>query len=464
MISAGHLGEILKVGEAMTTAVAVVGSGYVGTVVAACMASVGHRTIGVEVDEAKLNELAAGRAPFYEPGLERLLSDQVASGRLTFTSNYAEALAEAGVVFLCVGTPSTEDGRSDMAFVEAAAHSIGLVIRPDHVLVTKSTVPIGSGNWLASLVEDAHHEAGGDVGAVRIVSNPEFLREGSAIEDFLYPDRVVLGGSEPAAIDQVAELYRPILEQSFDEGRDDVVPELVVTDLPTAETIKYAANAFLATKISFINEIARMCDAVGASVTDVATAIGLDRRIGPSFLGAGVGWGGSCFRKDLSALSVTARDHGIVPAILDAVIATNDAQVGHVIQKLQRHLGILRGRRIALLGLAFKPGTDDLRDAPSLRLASQLIELGSKVKAFDPIVADVEMSGLATATDAYQLAERADAVVLVTDWPEFVDIDLVKLAAAMRGNLLLDGRNALDPMAVEAAGLIYEGIGRRGLT
>jgi UDPglucose 6-dehydrogenase len=433
--------------------IAVVGSGYVGTVVAACFAHVGHQVVGVEVDPQRLGELQAGRVPFYEDGLEPLLADGLAAGRLRFTDDTSDAMRASDVVFLCVGTPAAPDGRPDMRAVEAAARAAAEASDGRHVLVTKSTVPIGSGSWLLDLVEEASGAQ------LRVVSNPEFLREGSAVDDFLHPDRVVLGSDDPGALALVAETYRPILEQRF-PGGEPALPPLVRTRLATAETVKYAANAFLATKISFINEIANICELVGADVVEVATAIGLDARIGPRFLEAGLGWGGSCFGKDLSALASIAGDYGYQADLLDAVIAVNQRQRALVVEKLQRELKILRGRRIGLLGVAFKPGTDDTRDAPALDLAHRLDRHGATVVGFDPLVDAVPGSPLTLVADPTAVADRADALVVTTDWPELLSLDLPALNERMRGDLFLDARNMFDARTVESAGLRYEAMGR----
>ncbi len=344
-----------------------------------------------------------------------------------------------------------------MSAVAAAAKAIGPHIRDGMALVTKSTVPIGSGAWLGSIIEESHERSVD----FAVVSNPEFLREGSAIDDFLHPDRVVIGSKSTEAIELVTEAYRPILDQSFEGGRPDATPHLVTTGLATAEMIKYAANAFLATKISFINEMAQLCEKVGADVTEVAHAIGLDQRIGDKFLNAGVGWGGSCFGKDLDALAAIARDYGLDPEMLDAVRQVNQRQRLHVVDKLQLHLKTLRGRRVALFGLSFKPGTDDLRDAPAIEIARRLVDLGATVLGYDPIVKEVPgFPELRTTSEAFEAAERADAVVIVTEWPEFAELDMERLAEVMRGDLFFDGRNAIDAATVRAAGLRYEGIGR----
>ena len=440
--------------------IAVVGSGYVGTVMAACLADLGHEVIGVEIDTAKLDMLNAGRAPFFEAGLEERLQAGLAEGRLRFTDDYQDAMDSAEIVFLCVDTPPGNNGHPDMRSVAGAARSIGAAMTTPHIVVTKSTVPVGSGNWLEATIQ-AELRDGVDRSALTVVSNPEFLREGSAVEDFLHPERVVVGGDVPWAVERVAHVYDKVLAQSFPGGDPTRKPALVKTSRATAETIKYAANAFLATKISFINEIANICEWVDADVTEVAHAIGLDSRVGPKFLNAGVGWGGSCFGKDTSALASMAREQGIEPLILDAVRRVNANQRHVIVRKLQNHLRPLRGRRVALLGLAFKPGTDDTRDAPAVTIARNLLDKGVIVRACDPLVSSVpELPELEVLTNTFDAVCDADAVVLVTEWPEFTSIDWSKAADCMRGRVVVDARNGLDPDAVLSAGLVYEGVGR----
>jgi nucleotide sugar dehydrogenase len=437
-----------------------VGSGYVGTVVSACFSKLGHEVVGVEIDPEKLAQLQAGIPPFWEGGLDDLLAEQVGSGNLTFTDDMDAALADADVIFLCVGTPSGTDGHPDMSHVVNAARAIGGSLQGHNVIVTKSTVPIGSGMWLNATIDDALADAA-STATFSVVSNPEFLREGSAIEDFMHPDRIVLGSDDPAAIDLVHRAYQPILDQSFEGGRPDTRPAMVHTGLVTAETVKYAANAFLAAKISFINEISQICERVGADITDVATAIGLDSRIGDKFLNAGIGWGGSCFGKDLDALAAIARDYGLHPRMLDAVREVNRSQRHLIVEKLQAELKTLRGRRVTLLGLSFKPGTDDLRDAPAIDIASRLVQLGATVSAYDPVVkAFDEVPEVWIKDDVYAAVDRADAVVLITEWPEFNDVDYERVSSVMRGDYFLDGRNFLDPRKMSAAGLDYGSIGR----
>lgn len=440
--------------------IAVIGSGYVGTVVAACMAAIGHKVVGVEINEEKLTQLQRGSSYFYEPGLDERLRAGVDSGRLTFTNDFDSAMAESELVFLCVDTPPGENGHPDVTNVAAAARSIGRAMHSPHVIVTKSTVPVGSGNWLTSTIEN---ELPDDVeqDVFSVVSNPEFLREGSAINDYLHPDRIVLGGDSEEAVRLVEQAYGPILDQSFPGGKPDRRPALVTTDRSTAETIKYAANAFLATKISFINEIAEICEWVDADVDEVAHAIGLDSRISAQFLQAGAGWGGSCFGKDVEALAATARAHGQEPLILEAAQRVNQHQRHRLVRKLQQHLRPLRGSRVAILGLAFKPETDDTRDAPAITIARELMDHGAIVRAYDPLVKQIaELPNLQTATDPYSLVDRADAVVLMTEWKELRDLDFHDVANRMRGDLILDGRNAFDADRVRAAGLVYEGMGR----
>ncbi|MGH9075961.1 MAG: UDP-glucose dehydrogenase family protein [Acidimicrobiales bacterium] len=445
----------------MKQRVSVIGSGYVGTVVAACLAHIGHQVVGVESDTAKLAALGAGHVPFYEPGLESLVREGLGNGRLRFSADYGDAMDASDIVFICVGTPPGPDGQPDMTAMASVARSIATNLDRPHILVNKSTVPVGSGRWLASMIEEVSEDRARTRELVQVVSNPEFLREGSAIGDYLQPDRVVLGSDNPAAIATLVDLYEPILAGGRGQhGRVGRVP-VVETDLTTAEMTKYASNAFLATKISFANEMARICVMVGADITEVTAGMGLDRRIGGEFLGAGLGWGGSCFAKDVNALIATALEYGYAPAILQAAVAVNGAQRHLVVESLRLHLKTLRGTRVAILGLAFKPGTDDLRDSPALDLARRLVAAGVFVTAYDPVVPVLPgLAEVAMASDARSAARHADAVVVATEWPEFESLDLVALAGGMRGYLFVDGRNVFDPAAVRAAGLRYVGIGR----
>jgi nucleotide sugar dehydrogenase len=439
--------------------VAVIGTGYVGSVTATCLAVVGHRVCGFDSDPTRADQLAAGQVPFYEPGLAELLRETLASGSLRFTSDPRRALEGAEVVFLCVGTPTGAGGSPDLTQLESAARTLAPFLRNGTVVVNKSTVPVGSADWVRTLLEESLPRDA--TPAFHVVSNPEFLREGSAIEDFLYPDRIVLGGDD-GGVEPVATLYRPILTQAFTAARTGVRPELITTELTSAEMIKYAANAFLATKISFANEIANLCELVGADVRQVLPAIGADRRIGTEFLSAGVGWGGSCFGKDVAALIATGHDYGYSPNLLRASIEVNQLQRAAVIGKLQRDLKILKGRRVALLGLSFKPGTDDLRDAPAIDIARRLTAAGAVVSAYDPVVKQLpaDLAVVRIATDPYDAAHRANAVVLVTEWPEFTELEPARLASVMSGDLLLDGRNVLPEVPFRAAGLRVLGVGR----
>jgi UDPglucose 6-dehydrogenase len=430
--------------------IAVIGTGYVGLVTAAGFAELGSEVWCVDIDAAKIARLRRGEVPIYEPGLEVLLERH--RGRLHFSTELSDALEHARLLFVAVGTPPTHSGDADLSAVHQVVDSMPA---PDgHALVMKSTVPCGTGANVKRIFRER------DKTGFSYVSCPEFLKEGSAVGDFLHPDRVVVGDDRDWAGDAVVELYRPLLGAEHNGGGAGA---LVRTDVASAEMVKLASNAFLATKISFINEIANVCEEVGADVVEVAQGMGLDGRIGPKFLQAGLGYGGSCFTKDVSALKLLAGNSGYHFQLLNAVIEVNELQKRRVVSKLQRHLGELAGRRVALLGLAFKPNTDDMRGASSLVLAARLQAEGAHVRAFDPI-AEAEARKLMPQLDYAQsgpdaLAD-ADAVVLVTEWPEFLELDWREVAAAMRGNLVIDGRNALDGEAVRAAGLLYEGIGR----
>ena len=438
--------------------VAVIGTGYVGAVTSTCMAYLGHSVVGLDSDSVRAGQLNNGQTPFHEPGLPEMLETSLSTGRLRFTDRPAEALSDADFVFLCVGTPPGPDGAPDLSQLESAIQSLAPYLRAGVVIINKSTVPVGSGNWTRTILEDALE--GNRQLAFRVVSNPEFLREGCALDDFLYPDRIVLGGST-SDVARVAELYQPVLNQSFDGGRLGLQPSLITTELASAEMIKYAANAFLATKISFANEISQMCELFGADVREVLPAIGADHRVGKAFLNAGVGWGGSCFGKDVAALISSGQEYGYTPKMLQATVEINKAQRASVVRKLQRELRMLKGRRIALLGLTFKPETDDLRDAPALDIAKRLIAAGALVSAFDPVVKSLsdEYAGVRMADDVYEAASRVDAVVLTTEWAEFRSIDPAGLKRVMRGDLVVDGRNFLPEDSFAGSGLRLVGFG-----
>lgn len=439
--------------------IAVIGSGYVGTVVASCFAWLGHDTVGVEVDKRKLEVLNAGQIPFYEPGLAELVAAGLESCRLRFTDDYPEALSRVDAVFLCVGTPRGRDGSPDMRAIEAAGRAVGMALKEPAIIVTKSTVPVGGAFRIRTIVEETRRR-NGYTPAVSLVHNPEFLREGSAIRDFLHPDRVIVGSDDTGPLQTISRLYQPILDQSFPGGELNRIPGFLATDIITAETVKYASNAFLATKISFINEIACICDLVGANINDVAAGMGFDRRIAPEFLKAGIGWGGSCFGKDLSALIAMARTYGHDPRLLSATMLVNERQRGAAIRHLGIALGSLRDRRIGLLGLAFKPGTDDIRDAPALDLAARLHSLGASVVGYDPVVSSTPWPELTIVADPHTVAAGADAIVLATEWPSFALLNLGDLRRRMRGNVLLDGRSFFNRADAEAAGFRYLTMGQ----
>jgi UDPglucose 6-dehydrogenase len=446
--------------------VCVIGTGYVGLVTGVCLSHIGHDVICVDNNEEKVKLMQSGQSPIYEPGLSELMKSSAESGKLTFTTDLSKGVAHGEILYIAVGTPPLPTGESDTRYVEAVARGIGTHLKDEYkVIVNKSTVPIGSGDWVRMIILDGHKESGSTVEtSFDVISNPEFLREGSAVYDTFNPDRIVLGGNSDKAISMMQDLYQPLVSRKFAE--DQSLPEVpvVVTDLSSAEMIKYAANSFLATKISFINEVANICDRVGADVTQVARGIGLDSRIGGKFLSAGIGWGGSCFPKDVSALVHTADDYNYDSELLKAAIKVNQRQRLLVLEKLQNELKILKGKTIGLLGLTFKPDTDDMRDAPALDLIEQLNRLGARVKAYDPIVSQSGLShGLSNVIiegDAEMLADSCDALVLVTDWKEFLKLDLQKIAKLMNNPLIIDGRNFLDREAVQAAGIRYIGMGR----
>ncbi|MDX6671010.1 MAG: UDPglucose 6-dehydrogenase [Solirubrobacteraceae bacterium] len=422
--------------------IAVIGTGYVGLVTAAGFAELGSEVFCVDVDADKVARLQAGDVPIYEPGLQELVRS--VSDRLHFSTELGPAVERARLLFVAVGTPSTYSGDADLSAVRAVIDA--LPESDERALVMKSTVPCGTGVAIARLLEER-----GRAG-YSYVSCPEFLREGSALEDFRHPDRVVVGDDGGWAGDAVVELYAP------------TGAPVVRTDIASAEMVKLASNAFLATKISFINEIANVCEETGSDVTEVARGMGLDARISPSFLHAGLGYGGSCFPKDVSALKQLAGNTGYHFQLLGAVIEVNELQKRRLVAKLQKHLGDLVGRRVTLLGLAFKPHTDDMREASSLVLAARLQAEGARVTAYDPVAEEQardRMPGVEFADSALDAVGGADAVVLVTEWPEFRELDWIAVREAMQGDLILDGRNALEPAAVRDAGLTYEGVGRR---
>jgi UDPglucose 6-dehydrogenase len=428
--------------------ITVVGVGYVGLVTGTCFADLGNRIVCLDVQEERIANLKKGVLPIYEPGLEEMVARNVKAGRLSFTTSYAEGVKVAEFVFICVGTPSDVDGEADLRYVRAAAESVADVMDHSLIIVNKSTVPVGTGDWVADIVKARQKTPV----PFSVVSCPEFLREGSAITDFMNPDRIVLGSLDREAAESVAHLHLPLRTT------------LVVTDLRTAEMIKYASNAFLATKVSFINEIANICEALGADVKEVATGMGFDKRIGRHFLDAGLGWGGSCFPKDVKALAHMAHEKGRHPQLLRAVMDINADQRRDVVAKLKGIVGDLHGQTIALLGLAFKPNTDDMRDAPSVDIAHMLLSKGARVKGYDPVAMSVAARVLPPSVqlteDAYECARDADAVIIVTEWNEFKQLDLAQLKQVMKQPVIVDARNIYEPAQVKAMGFTYRCFGR----
>jgi UDPglucose 6-dehydrogenase len=470
--------------------VCVIGTGYVGLVTGVCLAHIGHDVVCIDNNQEKVKMMQSGESPIFEPGLSELMAAAIDSGKIRFSIDLGMGVKHGEILFIAVGTPPLPNGSSDTRYVEAVAKGIGAHLDGGYkVIVNKSTVPIGSGDWVKMLVLDGIAQRSRQpelVGAAigegsridrshssrfDVLSNPEFLREGSAVYDTFNPDRIVLGSGSQAAINLMQQLYAPIV------NRQDVgsiggkqlrnehhapVPVLI-TDLGSAEMIKYAVNAFLATKISFINEVANICERVGADVMQVAKGIGLDSRIGGKFLNAGIGWGGSCFPKDVSALVSTAADYGYEAQLLRATIAVNQRQRLIVIDKLQQVLKILKGKTIGLLGLTFKPDTGDLRDAPAIDLIRELNRLGAKVKAYDPLISKqvaMRIEGVIVEPNINSLASGCDALVLVTEWEGFKNIPYEEIVKSMRGKVIIDGRNFLDAGILSDIGFQYIGVGR----
>lgn len=427
--------------------ITVIGVGYVGLVTAACFSDLGNKVIALDIDEKKIEGLKRGEMPIYEPGLKELVERNVEADRLEFTTTYQNALKGSEFVFICVGTPSGADGEAELKYIAAAATDIANNMDDPLIVINKSTVPVGTGDWVADIISEQQPKAVD----FSVVSCPEFLREGYAIADFMNPHRTVLGSMDREAADKVAQLHLPLRAP------------IVITDLRTAEMIKYASNAFLATKISFINEIADICEALGADVTEVATGMGFDDRIGPRFLRAGIGYGGSCFPKDVKALAFMAEEMSVEPRILHSVMETNDERRIRIVKRVEELLGDLNGRVIGLLGLAFKENTDDMRDAPSIDIANFMIERGAEVRAYDPAAMEVAQPVLPKVkmmTDAYTLAEGCDALIVVTDWNEFKQVDLERVKAGMAQPIIVDGRNIYDPGKMGQLGFTYRGVGR----
>jgi UDPglucose 6-dehydrogenase len=428
--------------------ICVVGVGYVGLVTAACFADLGNHVTALDVNEQRVENLKKGIMPIYEPGLDELVKRNMKGGRITFTTSYKDALKGAEYAFIAVGTPSGNDGEADLQYVAAAAKSIAENMTAPLVIINKSTVPIGTGDWVADIVKGAQPKPID----FAVVSCPEFLREGSAIGDFTNPHRTVIGSLDREAANKVAQLHLPLRAP------------IVITDLRTAEMIKYASNAFLATKISFINELADLCEMVGADVKEVAAGMGYDARIGRHFLDAGLGWGGSCFPKDVQALAYMAKEKGLSPRILDSVMDINYERRHTAVKHVEAMIGSsLKGKTIGLLGLAFKPNTDDMRDAPSIDIAEALNKAGARVRAYDPVAMEVARPLLPAVDmfeDAYEMAKGCDALMIVTEWNEFKQLDLEKLKGLLKSPVIYDGRNIYDPKVIREMGYTYRAVGR----
>jgi UDPglucose 6-dehydrogenase len=428
--------------------ICVIGTGYVGLVTGTCFADLGNNVRCLDIDPERIDKLQQNIMPIYEPGLEQLVSQNVKAGRLSFTTDYVAALKDVQIAFIAVGTPSGVDGEADLQYVRTVAEAIADIVDTPIIIVNKSTVPVGTGDWVADVI---NKRRAGKPLDYHVVSNPEFLREGSAINDFMSPDRVVLGSLERSAAEKVSVLYATLR------------CPILITDLRTAEMIKYASNAFLATKISFINEMSNICEELGADVTQVARGMGLDKRIGPEFLDAGLGWGGSCFPKDVKALAHMAVLHGTHPQLLQAVMDINRNQRRRVVLHLRKELGSLNDKVIGVLGLSFKPNTDDIRESPPLEVIHLLQNEGAKVKAYDP--QSMELVGkfekqIQLCENPYQVADGADALILATMWNEFKQLDFSRIKDTMKQPVVVDGRNLWDPEAMRQLGFIYYGVGR----
>ncbi len=428
--------------------ICVIGTGYVGLVTGTCFADLGNQVTCLDTDLERVGKLKNGQMPIYEPGLEQLVKQNVQADRLHFTHDPQIALKDVEYAFIAVGTPSGADGEADLQYVRSAAESIADLVDSPILVINKSTVPVGTGDWVADVIR---RKRAGRPLEFSVVSNPEFLREGSAINDFMNPDRVVLGSEDRSAANRVASLYQPLR------------CVIMVTDLRTAEMIKYASNAFLATRISFINEIGNMCEELGADVREVANGMGLDKRIGHAFLDAGLGWGGSCFPKDVKALEHMAVLHGTQPQLLQAVMEINRNQRRRAVMKLRKALGSLNEKTIGILGLSFKPNTDDIRDSAALEMIHLLMNEGAHIRAYDPQAMENAARTLKHVTlceSPYHVAEGADALLLATEWNEFKQIDFARIKSLLRSPIILDGRNLWDGEQLRMLGFTYMGIGR----
>jgi UDPglucose 6-dehydrogenase len=445
--------------------VCVIGTGYVGLVTGVCLAEIGHNVICIDIDEKKIKMLLDGKSPIYEDGLEELIKNNVNKKTLIFSTDLTSAIKSQEIIFICVGTPPLPNGKPDLTSLDAVSSLIGSTINGYKVIVNKSTVPIGTANRVKKIIKE---NLNGDYKeySFDIVSNPEFLKEGEAVTDAFFPERIVLGSENPKAIEIMKKLYEPLIKQDFDYAINNVnrksdIP-IIITDSTSSELIKYAANAFLATKISFINEVANICERVEANILDVTYGIGLDSRIGPKFMRAGIGWGGSCFPKDVRALAFTAEEYGASANILNSVIQVNNYQRFKVIQKAMDMIGIIEDKIVAVLGIAFKPNTDDTREAPSITVINKLLELGAEVRAYDPIIKscpkEMDMKAI-IAKDAYEAVKNANLIVLVTEWPEFLNLDFGRIKSLMKTPNIIDGRNLLNKKALQELGFNYKGIG-----
>ncbi len=430
--------------------ICVIGTGYVGLVTGVCFADLGNEVTCLDVDQTRIERLKQGIMPIYEPGLEQLVSQNVRARRLAFTTDYRQALDGAEFAFIAVGTPSGVDGEADLQYVRMAAEAIADIAKGYLIIVNKSTVPVGTGDWITDIIRRRRNGTR-PLLQFSVVSNPEFLREGSAINDFMYPDRIVLGSTDRQAASKVAELYVSLR------------CPILITDLRTAEMIKYASNAFLATRISFINEIANICEELGADVQEVALGMGYDKRIGPAFLDAGLGWGGSCFPKDVKALAHMAVLHGTQPQLLQAVMEINRNQRRRVVYKLRKALNNLDEKIIGILGLSFKPNTDDIREAPAIDLIHLLQNEGAIIQAYDPQAmenARQVLKRVKLCETPYEVAQGADALVLATEWNEFKQLDFERIYQLMRQPIIMDGRNLWNPEPLRSIGFTYFGVGR----
>jgi UDPglucose 6-dehydrogenase len=430
--------------------IAVVGTGYVGLVTGACFAEFGVSVVGVDKDKTKIDMLRNGKVPFFEPGLEEMVARNMREGRLGFTTDIKAAVEKALVIFIAVGTPPAEDGGADLSFVRDVALSVARHMDGYKVVVTKSTVPMGTGAMIRKLIEEHRVRPH----PFSVASNPEFLREGAAIEDFMRPNRIVIGAEDPQAVAILRDLYNPLYL---------IETPIVVTNVVSAEMIKYASNAFLATKISFINEMANLCEAVGADVHEVARGMGLDNRIGRKFLHPGPGYGGSCFPKDTRAVLSIAREAGVPARIVEAVVEANERQAGRMVDKIDRAVGGLKGRRLAVLGLSFKPNTSDIRESPAVRIIRALLDKGAAVRVFDPAAMDEARAVLREveyAEDAYAAAAGCDALVIATEWNQFRNLDWSRIKTALRSPIVVDLRNVYEPAAMKELGVRYTGVGR----